>query len=156
MDKVGKRYRRVSHRIQESSADLMQSADQSLSNHQEVKVYGARGVEFERYSALADRHMRLSLKVESTRSISSAMVQLMGSIGLAMLLFVAGREAMAGRLSAGGFVALMLAMVGVIPAPTQLTNVQNMLPRGVASAERPFGAPVPPGEANPRTPPLHR
>src|SRR3546814_6506609 len=79
MDKVGKRYRRVSHRIQESSADLMQSADQSLSNNQEVKVYGARGVEFERYSALADRHMRLSLKVESTRSISSAMVQLMGS-----------------------------------------------------------------------------
>src|SRR3546814_14366127 len=80
----------------------MQSADQSLSNHQEVKVYGARAAEFERYSALADRHMRLSLKVESTRSISSAMVQLMGSIGLAMLLFVAGREAMAGRLSAGG------------------------------------------------------
>src|SRR3546814_3247133 len=77
-DKVDKRYRRVSHRIQESSADLMQSADQSLSNRQEVKVYGARGVEFERYSALADRHMRLSLKVESTRSISSAMVQLMG------------------------------------------------------------------------------
>src|SRR3546814_1831289 len=73
MDKVGKRYRRVSHRIQESSADLMQSADQSLSNHQEVKVYGARAAEFERYSALADRHMRLSLKVESTRSISSAM-----------------------------------------------------------------------------------
>ncbi|MDN5782913.1 MAG: lipid ABC transporter permease/ATP-binding protein, partial [Luteimonas sp.] len=42
MDKVGRRYRRVSHRIQESSAHLMQSADQSLSNHQEVKIYGAR------------------------------------------------------------------------------------------------------------------
>src|SRR3546814_1318463 len=83
--------------------------------------------------------MRLSLKVESTRSISSAMVQLMGSIGLAMLLFVAGREAMAGRLSAGGFVALMLAMMAIIPALKQLTNVQNMLQRGVASAERLFG-----------------
>src|SRR5690606_9996903 len=57
MDKVAKRYRRISHRIQESSADLMQSADQSLGNHQEVKVYGARDVEFERYSGLADRHM---------------------------------------------------------------------------------------------------
>src|SRR3546814_14299562 len=67
------------------------------------------------------------------------MVQLMGSIGLAMLLFVAGREAMAGRLSAGGFVALMLAMMAIIPALTQLTNVQNMLQRGVASAERLFG-----------------
>jgi subfamily B ATP-binding cassette protein MsbA len=139
MDKVGKRYRRVSHRIQESSAQLMQSADQSLSNHQEVKVYGARQAEFDRYSALADRHMKLALKIESTRSISSAMVQLMGSVGLALLLFVAGREAIAGRLSAGGFVALMLAMMAVIPALKQLTNVQNMLQRGVASAERLFG-----------------
>ena len=139
MDKVGKRYRRVSHRIQESSAHLMQSADQSLSNHQEVKVYGARQVEFDRYAAIADNHMKLSLKVESTRSISSALVQLMGSVGLALLLFVAGREAMAGRLSAGGFVALMLAMMAIIPALKQLTNVQNMLQRGVASAERLFG-----------------
>jgi subfamily B ATP-binding cassette protein MsbA len=48
MDKVGKRYRRVSHRIQESSAQLMQSADQSLSNHQEVKIYGARQAEYDR------------------------------------------------------------------------------------------------------------
>src|SRR3546814_18355912 len=67
------------------------------------------------------------------------MVQLMGSIGLAMLLFVAGREAMAGRLSAGGFVALMLAMMAIIPALKQLTNVQNMLQRAVASPERLFG-----------------
>src|SRR5690606_145709 len=66
------------------------------------------------------------------------MVQLMGSIGLALLLFVAGREAMAGRLSAGGFVAIMLAMMAIIPAIKQLTNVQNMLQRGVASAERLF------------------
>ncbi len=138
MDKVGKRYRRFSHRIQESSAHLMQSADQSLSNHQEVKIYGAQGAEFDRYGALADNHMRLALKVESTRSISSAVVQLMGAVGLAMLLFVAGREALAGRLSAGGFVSLMLSMMAIIPALKQLTNVQNMLQRGVASAERLF------------------
>ena len=156
MDKVGKRYRRVSHRIQESSADLMQSADQSLSNHQEVKIYGARQAEFDRYSALADRHMKLSLKVEATRSISSAMVQLMGSVGLALLLFVAGREAMAGRLSAGGFVALMLAMMAIIPALKQLTNVQNMLQRGVASAERLFGVLDAPDEVDAGTLPLPR
>src|SRR3546814_19295572 len=106
-----------------------------MENHQEGTVYGARGVEFERYSGLADRHVRRSLKVESTRSISSAMVQLMGSLGLAMLLFVAGRESMAGRLSAGGFVALMLALMAVIPALKQLHNVQHMPQPGLAPAE---------------------
>lgn len=138
MDKVGRRYRRISHKIQESSAQLMQSADQALSNQQEVKIYGAQQVEMERYSKQANHHLKLALKVEATRSISSALVQLMGSIGLAILLLLAGREAMAGRLNAGGFVVLMLAMMAIIPALKQLTNVQGMLQRGVASADRLF------------------
>ena len=138
MDKVGKRYRRISHKIQESGAALMQSADQALANQQEVKVYGAQGVELKRYTGQADHHLSLSLKVESTRSISSALVQVMGAIGLALLLFFAGREAMAGRLGAGGFVVLMISMMAIIPALKQLTNVQGMLQRGVASADRLF------------------
>lgn len=156
MDKVGRRYRRIGHRIQESGAQLLQSADQALSNHQEVKVYGAQATELSRYTGQANHHLRLSLKVESTRSISSAMVQLMGAIGLAMLLFFAGREAMQGRLTAGEFVSLMVAMLAVIPALKQLTNVQGMLQRGVASAERLFDVIDTPDEVDSGTQPLVR
>ena len=156
MDKVGRRYRRIGHRIQESGAQLLQSADQALSNHQEVKVYGAQATELSRYTGQANHHLRLSLKVESTRSISSAMVQLMGAIGLALLLFFAGREAMQGRLTAGDFVSLMVAMLAVIPALKQLTNVQGMLQRGVASAERLFDVIDTPDEIDTGTRPLDR
>lgn len=138
MDKVAKRYRRISHRIQESAGHMLQAADQTLSNQQEVKVYGAQSVEMTRYTSLADTNLNLSMKVESTRAISSATVQLMGATGLAALLFIAGREAMAGRLTAGDFVSLMTSMMAIIPALKQLTNVQNMLQRGVASAQRLF------------------
>ncbi|WP_368565818.1 lipid A export permease/ATP-binding protein MsbA [Pseudoxanthomonas sp. UTMC 1351] len=156
MDKVGRRYRRISHRIQESGGSLMQSADQALSNHNEVKIYGAQQAELERYTTLANTHLKLSLKVESTRGISSALVQLMGAIGLAVLLFLAGREAVAGRLNAGGFVVLMTSMIAIIPALKQLTNVQGMLQRGVASAERLFSVLDAPDEADTGTLPLER
>ncbi|MFC0677716.1 lipid A export permease/ATP-binding protein MsbA [Lysobacter korlensis] len=138
MDKVGRRYRAISHRIQESGGHLLHAADQALSNQHDVKVYGAQGAELGRYTELANTNLRLSMKVEATRSVSSALVQLMGAIGLALLLFFAGREAIAGRLTAGGFVSLMVAMMAIIPALKQLTNVQGMLQRGVASAERLF------------------
>lgn len=156
MNTVGRRYRRIGHRIQESGAQLLQSADQALSNHQEVKVYGAQSAELERYSGQANHHLRLSLKVESTRSISSAIVQLMGAVGLALLLFFAGREAAHGRLTAGDFVALMTSMLAVIPALKQLTNVQGMLQRGVASAERLFDVLDMPDEVDAGTRPLDR
>ena len=138
MNKVAKRYRSISHRIQESAAELLQAADQSLSAHQEVKVYGAQGSELARYAALADTNLKLAMKVESTRSISSAMVQMMGATGLAALLLIAGHEAAAGRLTVGDFVGLMMAMMAIIPALKQLTNVQNMTQRGIASAQRLF------------------
>ncbi len=156
MDKVAKRYRRVGHRIQESSGELMQSADQALSSQQEVKVYGAQASELQRYRELADHNLRLAMKVESTRGVSSAMVQMMGAAGLALLLFLAGHEAMAGRLDAGAFVSLMTSMMAIIPALKQLTNVQNMFQRGVASAERLFSILDAPDESDEGTLPLAR
>lgn len=156
MDKVAKRYRRVSHRIQESNAQLMQAADQALSGHQEVKVYGGGESEMTRYRQLADANLRLAMKVESTRGISSAAVQLLGAVGLAALLLIAGREALAGRLSAGDFVALMTSMMAIIPALRNLTNVQNMLQRGVASAQRLFAVLDAPEELDSGTRPIAR
>jgi len=137
-DKVAKRYRQISHRIQESGAGLLQAAEQTLSNQQTVKVYGGQNGELERYAELANTNLRLAMKVEITRSLSTAMVQLIGAVGLAALLFIAGHEASAGRLSVGDFVGLMLAMMVIIPALKQLTNVQNMTQRGIASAQRLF------------------
>ena len=156
MDKVGRRYRAISHRIQESGGHLLQAADQALTSQQEVKVYGARPVELERYTGLANINLKLSMKVEATRSISSALVQLMGAVALAMLLFFAAREAQVGRLTAGGFVSLMVAMLAIIPALKQLTNVQGMLQRGVASAERLFTVLDAPDEVDEGARPLER
>lgn len=156
MDKVGRRYRRYTHRIQESAARLGQSAHQALSGQQEVKIYGAQQTEHRRYLELADNHMRLALTVESTRAMSSATVQLVGAIGLALLLYMAGREALAGQLTAGGFVKLMTSMMAIIPALKQLTNVQNMLQRGVASAERLFAVIDAAGEEDRGRRPLQR
>ncbi len=156
MDKVAKRYRRISHRIQESGGHLLQAADQTLSSQQEVKVYGAQRAELARYRSLADNNLRLAMKVEATKGISTAMVQLMGAIGLAVLLLIAGYEAREGRLTAGAFFSLMLSMAGIIPALKQLTNVQNMVQRGVASAERLFSVLDTPDEVDSGRRPLER
>jgi ATP-binding cassette, subfamily B, bacterial MsbA len=76
----------------------------------------------------------LQVKVEATKAISSSLVQLLGAIALAVILFIAGREAVQDRLSAGGFVSLMIAMMAMLPALKRITNVQGMIHKGVAAA----------------------
>ncbi|WP_159015931.1 lipid A export permease/ATP-binding protein MsbA [Cognatiluteimonas profundi] len=135
---VGKRYRKISGGIQDGMGALAQSAEQSLSAQQDVKVHGAQPFELSRYSRLANRMLRLNMKVEATRAGSSALVQMLAAFALAAIVWVATREALQGRLNAGEFVQLMTAMMGIIPSLRRITNVQAIIGRGVAAAERLF------------------
>ena len=135
---VGKRYRRISRGIQDGMGQLAQSAEQSLAAQQDVKVYGAQAFEQSRYSQLVNRMLRLNMKVETTRAGSSALVQMLAALALAAIVWVATREALQDRLDAGQFVQLMTAMMAIIPSLRRITNVQSVIGRGVAAAERLF------------------
>ena len=135
---VGKRYRRISRGIQEDMGKLAQAAEQTLAAQQDVKVYGTQASEQARYSVLANRVLRLNVKVEATRAGSSALVQMLAAFALAAIIAVATRQALVGQINAGEFVQLMMAMMAIIPSLRRLTNVQAVLGRGVAAAERLF------------------
>jgi subfamily B ATP-binding cassette protein MsbA len=135
---VGGRYRRISRGIQDGMAHMAATAEQALAAQQDVKVHGAQVQETTRYAKLANRNLRLNLKVESTRAGASAMVQILAAFALAAIVWVATREALAGRLNAGEFVALMTAMMGIIPSLRRITSIQSAISRGVSAAERLF------------------
>ncbi|UYB54425.1 lipid A export permease/ATP-binding protein MsbA [Xanthomonas sp. AM6] len=135
---VGKRYRKISRGIQDGMGSMAQSAEQSLSAQQEVKVHGTQSLEISRYAALANRMLGLNMKVETTRALASSMVQFLAAVALAAIVWVATREALAGRLNPGQFIALMTSMMAIIPSLRRLTSVQTSISRGVAAAERLF------------------
>ncbi len=156
MGKVGKRYRRLNHEIQTAAADMLQSADQALHAHQEVKTYGAQQAELSRYADQNTRNVSLSLKVEVTRSSLSLFVQVLGAVGVAVMLVISAREAAAGRLTSGTFFTLLTAMVSLVPLLRQITNVQSMLQRGISSANRVFDVLDAPDERDEGQLPLER
>jgi subfamily B ATP-binding cassette protein MsbA len=137
--KVGKRYRNINRGIQDGVGRMAQAAEESLSAHQEVKIYGMQAAEQERYAVLARNNLRLHLKVESTRASASSLVQILAAAALSVILLVAGYESMKGRMSAGAFVTLMTSMMVLLPSLKRITNVQSIIQRGVAASERLFG-----------------
>jgi subfamily B ATP-binding cassette protein MsbA len=153
---VGKRYRRINRGIQSGVASMAQAAEEVLSAQQEVKIYGAQEFESARYRGLAERNLRLNLKVEATRASASSIVQMLAAVALAVILVVAGREAAAGRMTAGSFVALMMAMMALIPSLKRITNIQSAVQRGIAAAERLFALIDEPDEPDAGREPLAR
>ncbi|MGV8959251.1 MAG: lipid A export permease/ATP-binding protein MsbA [Stenotrophomonas sp.] len=135
---VGKRYRRISRGIQDGMGAMAQTAEQSLGAQQEVKVHGTQQREISRYAHLANRMLGLNMKVETTRATASSTVQFLAALALAVIVWVASRESLHGRLNAGQFMMLMSAMMAIIPSLRRLTSVQTSISRGVAAAERLF------------------
>lgn len=135
---VGKRYRTLSRGIQDNVAAMAHAAEQTLSAQQEVKIYGAQPTLLDRYGRLADRLLGLQTRVEATRAASSSIVQLLAAVALAVIVFVAGSEAVAGRMSPGQFVSLMTAMMALLPSLKRITTIQVSLSRGVAAAQKLF------------------
>lgn len=136
---VGKRYRRINRNIADGVAAMGQSSAQSLYAQQEVKIYGAQDAEIARYSTLAGRNLRLNTKIETTRAISSSLVQIFAAVALAIIVWIASSEAQAGRLNAGQFVSLMTAMMAMLPSLKRITTVQSAVQRGLVAADHIFG-----------------
>ena len=153
---VGARYRRINRGIQTGVAGMAQAAEEVLSAQQEVKIYGAQQLEIERYRNLAERNLRLNLKVETTRASASSLVQVLAAAALAVILIVAGNEAMAGRMNAGSFVSVMMAMMALIPSLKRITNIQSAIQKGIAASERLFAVLDEPDEADTGRTPLQR
>lgn len=135
---VSRRYRKINRRIQEGVANLAQSAEETLASQQEVKIYGAQTKASENYGKLANTNLQLSMKVEVTRAGASSVIQILAAIALAIIMIVAGKQAAAHELSAGKFVAIILAMMTMLPSLKRITNVQSAIQRGIAASERLF------------------
>jgi subfamily B ATP-binding cassette protein MsbA len=153
---VGRRYRQINQRIQGSVSEMSHAAEQAVSGQQVVKVYGGQAREIARLAEIAGRNYRLNVKVETTKALSSSLVQLLAAIALAVILMVAGHEAMRGRLGAGQFVSLMTAMMAMLPSLKRITNVQSMVQKGIAAASGLFRVLDSPEERDAGTVPLQR
>jgi subfamily B ATP-binding cassette protein MsbA len=135
---VGKRYRRINTTLQDAFAQFSHRAEQALAGQEAIKIYGAQPVERARIAELAQRNYRLNLKVIATQAMSSSLVQLLAACALAAIVYVAGREAVRDGMTAGSFMALISAMMAMLPSLKKITNVQSMIQRGVAASESVF------------------
>ena len=153
---VGRRYRRINQRIQTSVAEMSHAGEQAVAAQDSVKIYGGRGYEVARFVEIARRNLKLHLKVESTKALASSIVQLLAAAALAIIVYVAGREAVQDRLTAGMFMALITAMMAMLPSLKRLTNVQSMIQRGVAAGSSLFVMLDAPEERDAGTRPLER
>lgn len=132
---VGRRYRRINHRIQESVGVVTGIVNEAVEGQREVKVYLGAGSERERFARANEQNRRLNVKVAATNAVSTSLVQLVAASALAAIIYFATRPSMLTHMSPGTFMSLITAMLLMLPSLKRLTTVQALMQRGVAAAQ---------------------
>jgi subfamily B ATP-binding cassette protein MsbA len=135
---ISRRYRRISRRVQNVMGSVTGAVDEVVNGQREVKIFGGQRREHDRFEQVTNTTRRLNLKVASTSAISSAVVQTVAAMSLALIVFMATRPQIIDTLTPGSFITLIMAMGGILPSLKRLTGVQANIQRGVAAAEELF------------------
>jgi subfamily B ATP-binding cassette protein MsbA len=135
---ISRRFRKISHRIQDMMGNVSHVTEEAVVGHQVVKVFQGQEAEKARFGDVNDKTRRLHMRMTATHLASSSLVQVAAGLAMVLLMYIATRPSMLNNISAGTFTAIFTAMVATIPPLKRLTGVQSQVQKGIAAADSIF------------------
>lgn len=131
---VSKRFRQLSHKIQQAMGGVTTASEQMLNGHKVILSFGGQDIEDARFAEVNNQTRQQGVKMDSTSAISSGVIQLIASFALAFVVFMASQPETLESLTAGIFSAIVTSMVMLLKPLKQLTTVNSEFQRGLAAA----------------------
>jgi subfamily B ATP-binding cassette protein MsbA len=136
---VSKRFKHISLNMQNAMGEVTRHTERSISSHREVLAFATQSLESSRFSEANNNNRRQYMKLATTSAISNPTIQLIASLAIAGVLWLASLDAVIGQTSAGAFTTTLVAMGSLLRPLKQLTNINQSLQRGLVAASSLFG-----------------
>ena len=135
---VNQRFRRISKRIQDSMGDVTQITEQAIKSEQIIKTFNGQPYEERQFGDVNNRNRQQNMKLIATREANVQLTQLIVSVCLATIVYLATLSSLLDVVSVGTFVSFMMAMMMLMSPIKRLTNVHSVLQRGIAATDSLF------------------
>ncbi|MCE0492853.1 lipid A ABC transporter ATP-binding protein/permease MsbA [Vibrio salinus] len=135
---VSKRFRHISKNMQTAMGEVSSSAEQMLKGHKVVLSYGGHDVERARFGSVSNKMRQQTMKLVAAQSIANPVIQLIASIAVVTVLFLASVDSIRDQLTAGTFTVVFSAMFGLMRPLKGLTGVTSEFQRGMAASQTLF------------------
>ena len=135
---VSKRFRKVSKNMQDTMGHVTSSAEQMLKGHKVVLSYGGQDVERGRFDVVSNKMRQQSMKLVYAQAVANPVIQLIASIALVTVLFLASVDSIRETLTPGSFTVVFSAMFGLMRPLKAITNVTSDFQRGMAASQTLF------------------
>ena len=135
---VNRNFRRYGRRIQDSMGDVTRIAKESFEAPRLVKVYEAQPHLQTTFDAVNEHNRRSYMKLILTRGLANPTVQLVTAFGGALVLGLALRDTISGRMTPGDLLGFFTLLTSIAQPMRELVQVADPLQQGIAAAESLF------------------
>ncbi|MGH8294484.1 MAG: lipid A export permease/ATP-binding protein MsbA [Steroidobacteraceae bacterium] len=143
---VNRRFRRYGKRIQDSMGDVTRIAKEGFEAPRLVKVYEAQPHLHAQFESVNEHNRRSYMRLILTRGLANPTVQLVSALGGAVVLGLAIRDTVSGRMTPGDLLGFFTALTSIAQPLRELVSVADPLQQGIAAAESLFELTDEPGE----------
>ena len=135
---VSKRFRKISRRIQNSMGQVTHLVEEAIAGQRVVKIFGGHEYEKMRFHGVNQRNQRQQMKMVATSASSTPVIQLIVSLALAAIIYLASMENVVNEITVGTFMSFIVAMSLLFAPIKRLTAINADLQRGITAATSVF------------------
>ena len=137
--KLGQRLRKVALRSQKNLADISAALQETIVGQRIVKAFSMEGFEQQRFEGMVQRQARNNLGVARIIAVSSPLMDVLGYLAFAPLLFYASYQIQSGNgLTLGEIATFIVALIRLYDPLRRLSRIHLQFQQAFASSERIF------------------
>src|SRR5882724_8251731 len=136
--KIGRRVRSTTRKGQDKLADIQNILHESITGNRIVKAFGMENWESLRFVAAARRLFRANLKSVAVQSISSPLMDIIGALAGALLLWVGRNQINSGEMTPGAFIAFIIAVFRLYDPVRKMAFFNNSFQQALGASQEIF------------------
>jgi len=135
---LSKKMKRLSHASQEKLSDLTSRLSEIFNNIEIIKANATEKYEHQRFEGENKKIFDINIKATKTTELVSPMMEIVGSLAVALVIMYGGKEVIAGEMSAGSFFSFLAALFMLYTPIKRVSKMYNNMQDAIAASERIF------------------
>ncbi|MGG7048079.1 MULTISPECIES: ABC transporter ATP-binding protein [unclassified Campylobacter] len=138
ISRLAKKMKKISRASQEKTSDITSVLSEIFTNIEIIKANNAQRYEHKRFIGENNKFFKLNLKSVKIEQLVSPLMETIGSVGVAVVIIVGGKEVIDDRLTMGAFFSFLTALFMLYTPIKRIVGIYSKIQDAVVASERTF------------------
>ena len=136
LSRLAKKMKKLSFRSQEKNSDLTEHLSETFNNIEIIKANSSEELETSKFAKHNKEFFEVNIKGVRTNELVSPFMEILGSVALAVVVIVGGKEVINGNMTVGTFFSFLTALMMLYTPVKSLSSLFNEFQDAIAANER--------------------